>query len=355
MKKSILLLLGVIISCCLFSNNPKIENATTNVSAKLAGDWKIDKLINNARTEYTIHKPDTTYGWDYGNHITFNADGTFQSYYTAPCGNDCFPTTSGNYNQEGKNYIRFTLKRITVDGDCPNSDTQMNKNLGLFYVHRDSTNIILIRSNAGIPQKDIQKINYLKSLQLFRNDLDYSHSRYRWQRVESKEISEAISKYFEKTSATKSDIKVLYSLKNVREESYILVEKAGKQYYCQSYNGYKNMGIYVPADMNEKFEKVGEIYTWIPRMPHFPGGDSILMKYISKNFYYPQNNIKGEVLVGFVVNEEGKIKNVKVVKGLDPECDAETVRFIKRMPKWIPGVLNGEAVSVYYEFPIPFR
>ena len=94
-------------------------------------------------------------------------------------------------------------------------------------------------------------------------------------------------------------------------------------------------------------------------MPQFPGGEAELMKYISNNIKYPtmamENNIQGRVVVQFVVTKTGKIGEVKVVRSKDPDLDKEAVRIVKTLPNFIPGKMNGQAVSVWYTLPITFK
>jgi TonB family protein len=94
-------------------------------------------------------------------------------------------------------------------------------------------------------------------------------------------------------------------------------------------------------------------------MPAFPGGEEAMMKYIAKNLRYPLSaqlqGIEGRVVVRFVVNKDGSIKDIEILRSLNPECDREAVRVIKNMLNWTPGRQNGIAVPVYYTFPITFK
>ena len=94
-------------------------------------------------------------------------------------------------------------------------------------------------------------------------------------------------------------------------------------------------------------------------MPEFTGGMRECMNFLSKNIKYPttaqENGIQGRVIVQFVVNTDGSITEPKVVRGVDPELDAEALRVISIMPKWKPGKQKGEAVRVKYTIPVMFR
>ena len=97
----------------------------------------------------------------------------------------------------------------------------------------------------------------------------------------------------------------------------------------------------------------------LDKQPQFPGGDAALFKYLSANVKYPavaeENGVQGRVLVEFIVERDGSISEVKVAKGVDPSLDREAVRVVSSMPRWSPGMLNGEAVRVKYTTPVTFR
>jgi len=96
----------------------------------------------------------------------------------------------------------------------------------------------------------------------------------------------------------------------------------------------------------------------VEQMPMYPGGDSELLKYIEEHTQYPAeakaNDKQGRVIVRFIVNSEGKVEDVTVLKGIDPLLDAEAVRVVNTLPNFIPGRQGGKAVSVYYMVPITF-
>jgi protein TonB len=101
-----------------------------------------------------------------------------------------------------------------------------------------------------------------------------------------------------------------------------------------------------------------EVFMVVENMPEFPGGDLGLMKYIQKNVKYPpiakEYNITGKVYISFVVDKSGSVTNVKVVRGVDKNLDAEAVRVIKSLPKYKPGKQRGKAVRVMFTVPINF-
>lgn len=102
-----------------------------------------------------------------------------------------------------------------------------------------------------------------------------------------------------------------------------------------------------------------QVFTAVEQMPQFPGGEAELMKYLSTHIKYPtmamENNIQGQVVVQFVVQKDGSIGEVKVVRSKDPDLDKEAVRVVKTLPKFIPGKMNGQAVNVWYTLPVRFK
>lgn len=101
------------------------------------------------------------------------------------------------------------------------------------------------------------------------------------------------------------------------------------------------------------------VFQSVDQMPEFPGGDMVLMRYISSHIKYPisaiENNIEGRVVVEFVVTKTGAIRDVKVYRSRDKDLDAEAVRVVKSLPNFIPGKMNGEPVNVWYTLPITFK
>lgn len=95
------------------------------------------------------------------------------------------------------------------------------------------------------------------------------------------------------------------------------------------------------------------------QQPRFPGGNTALMEYMSKNLYYPQNAIKekiqGRVFVSFFVGTNGEIEEVEIVKSPHKYLSEEAIRIIKKMPKWEPGLKNGQPVRVKYVLPVTFK
>ena len=111
-----------------------------------------------------------------------------------------------------------------------------------------------------------------------------------------------------------------------------------------------------PAPKPEVSNKVFDV---VEEMPHFPGGAAALQAFLSSNTKYPvvaqENGVQGRVIVSFVVERDGSITDVKVVRSVDPSLDREASRVVRSMPRWSPGKQNGSAVRVKYTVPVVFR
>ncbi|MFA8300251.1 MAG: energy transducer TonB [Hyphomicrobiales bacterium] len=114
-----------------------------------------------------------------------------------------------------------------------------------------------------------------------------------------------------------------------------------------------------PIVMDEEPEiKEDEIFVIVEKMPNFPGGLRELNKYLARNIKYPivarESGIQGKVYLAFVVEPDGSISNIKLLRGIGGGCDEEAIRVIKNMPKWDPGKQRNKPVRVSYQVPVCF-
>ncbi len=116
---------------------------------------------------------------------------------------------------------------------------------------------------------------------------------------------------------------------------------------------------YVKPEVIEEEVVEQEIFTIVETMPSFPGGQEKLMQYLATNIKYPQiareSNVQGRVYLSFVVEPDGSVSNVKVLRGIGAGCDEEAMRVVKAMPKWSPGKQRGKSVRVSYNLPVNFK
>lgn len=102
-----------------------------------------------------------------------------------------------------------------------------------------------------------------------------------------------------------------------------------------------------------------EVFVIAEEMPQFPGGEAALYGFLSSNLRYPavahEKGIQGCVVVKFVVQKDGSVGDVSVMRSADPSLDREAMRVVKTLPKFIPGKVDGKAVNVWYTLPINFK
>lgn len=111
----------------------------------------------------------------------------------------------------------------------------------------------------------------------------------------------------------------------------------------------------VPPDVDLPQKADSSQFRPVEQVPEFPGGIEKFYLYLKGHFRLPPNSgeITGRVIVSFVVEKDGSLTDVKVVRGLSPDIDKEAIRVILNSPKWKPGIQNGKAVRVAYSVPIP--
>ena len=107
-----------------------------------------------------------------------------------------------------------------------------------------------------------------------------------------------------------------------------------------------------------KYKEVYE-YDYVSEKPSFTGGENKFVRFINKTREYPaeayENNIQGRVICSFVVNTDGSITNIQVLRGVEESLNKEAVRIISKMPEWTPGKIDGHTVPVRVIYPIVFR
>ena len=116
------------------------------------------------------------------------------------------------------------------------------------------------------------------------------------------------------------------------------------------------------ADLKQVVTQAAEpekVFDMVEQMPTFPGGQQELMAYLGKNIKYPtiaqENGTQGRVIIQFVVERDGSITDIRVVKSVDPYLDKEALRVVKTMPKWKPGKQRGKPVRCRFTLPVRFR
>ena len=102
-----------------------------------------------------------------------------------------------------------------------------------------------------------------------------------------------------------------------------------------------------------------KVWPNVQEMPTFPGGEKELFKFLEKEMNYPdfalRNGIQGTVYLTFVINRDGSVGDIKLLRGVDDFLNNEAIRVVKKMPKWKPGIQNGNAVRVQLNLPVKFK
>ncbi len=114
---------------------------------------------------------------------------------------------------------------------------------------------------------------------------------------------------------------------------------------------------YIPVEMEEDIVEEAEIFTVVESMPSFPGGEAALYKYLSKTNYptmAQESGVQGRVYVTFVVEVDGSITDIRILRGIGGGCDEEAMRVVKAMPRWNPGRQRGQSVRVQFNLPVRF-
>ena len=110
---------------------------------------------------------------------------------------------------------------------------------------------------------------------------------------------------------------------------------------------------------DSKKELTGKVYEIVDQMPEYPGGLTALMNYLRANIRYPEAaqkaGIEGRVVVSFIVEPNGSVSNVEIVRSVDTDLDQEALRVVRQMPKWKPGKHDGSTVRFKYHLPIKFK
>lgn len=153
--------------------------------------------------------------------------------------------------------------------------------------------------------------------------------------------------------------KVVEDEKNITSEMATIDELLNKLPSTTTIEGDKD-GTEIPTTTSiiKPVEK-SETFTWVEEMPRYSKGEEAMMEFLSQSIHYPEIakrvGVEGKVYVTFIVEKDGSLSNITVLKGIGAGCDEEAVRAIKLLDKWIPGKQNGNTVRVKASVPIIFR
>lgn len=164
-------------------------------------------------------------------------------------------------------------------------------------------------------------------------------------------VATVIIGFFMFLTACQTEVKKAETIENTSEATSE-TEKTSEMQSEQEFTAQAGTVDSTTGDTNQ------EVFVVVENPPTFPGGDDARIKFMVENIKYPQEarekGIQGTVFVTYVVEKDGTITNVKVLRGIGGGCDEEAVRVIESMPRWIPGKQRGEAVRVQFNMPVRF-
>lgn len=138
-----------------------------------------------------------------------------------------------------------------------------------------------------------------------------------------------------------------------------VVAIAGLVFMQSANNAHAQQQKNIPPKTAKTSNNNDEIFRSVEVMPEYPGGMAALQKYLATNLNYPEkarkDTLQGRITSQFVVGKDGIVKDIRILKSLSPECDAEVIRVIKAMPAWKPATQGGVKVNVWYTLPISFK
>ena len=279
-----------------------------------------------------IHVDKLAYEKEILNGIYFNANLYYQAYITEQ-NNGYYNETNGEWikepdtwTKEAPKYIKMTISGKKLAGKTSliyNKLAVKAKTYGRIYKENDHACIILRKDGRGMVLVDTG--DEVWGIVMSIEDL----------------IGEDIERYSESRTIVSQDA--------IPQNAQAVSSPRTEDYESGNFNSRQESP---RTDGTRGFDVVEE-------MPQFPGGPSSLFEYLARNVKYPvtaeENGVQGRVIVTFVVERDGSLNDVKVVKSVDPSLDKEAQRVVRSMPHWIPGKKNGSPVRVKYTVPVTFR
>ncbi|QLC67597.1 hypothetical protein LPB248_15165 [Flavobacterium sp. LPB0248] len=221
------------LSKCIITALLLFAQSVVSAQINVYGNWSIDKILDsNDFQEYSIVKQDDRNPW--GNILTLNLDGTFLCGNRAPCGNDVFRVVSGDFVKVGDSHIRFIVKRKSSSsyGKVNHLDSNLNKDLGIFYIYEDANSIRLIQSSGNL-QEDKDRMLYSQMLDFFTKE--WKSYDFAWENTDGNQPDEILKDCKEKTKQIDlSNCNIVFS----RNESYgdIFLLRENESFYYVVYN-----------------------------------------------------------------------------------------------------------------------
>lgn len=244
-----------------------------------------------------------------------------------------------------KNGIDYQTRECTFEGECRGTCPVCESEI--HYLESEIVKKKYLGKAVVLAGLSVGLISGLTGCGHESNKISIEEKTIELQKFSNREVDTLSYQSSTKTQKEKNDILIkLPDCINVGEiEPYIFLDSIPKSDTIENI-----IEGYIPniTDSTSSF---------VEQMPEFPGGNDSLMQYMKNELKYPnvgEKNINGTVIVEFIIEKDGQVSNAKVLQSVYPEFDAEAIRVISSLPKWIPGKHNGKPVRVKQQIPIRF-
>lgn len=364
MKKLLLLFVLVMLSCnCVFAQMilhlPQWEKfvkiTTNNIPLRKTPALNSSKLLVSG--EETMYP---TYSWkaEKGYTTSYFEVGTIlpviketEEWYCLYFGNDCYGNLMGSYEvYVMKKFCREVTPEAFSKADYAFSENELvngskGYSIGVYYLGSPSVRPwCRIGNKIG---KYLVMANFEGGMEFVQRffEGDYSYQEFNINKVRESDL-----KSFFKSTKVPAVHDIWVKFAGEEEPQKFVVDISS---YAHPFDVYIDESEETNQPEKPEVSSNEPIYDVAEQMPSFPGGIGILMKWLSSNISNP-NKYKGRVVVKFVVETDGSISNVSVIRGLNQQANDEVVRVIKAMPRWTPGYRKGKPVRVRYSLPVIF-
>lgn len=266
------------------------------------------------------------------------------------------------------------LTNLSFKATFANESGEPSKTYKVTYVGKGTYKYSIVISELPIEQIDLSQYRSLIRDEIDANDYAiqaataYYSKEYRYHKVKKGETIQSIAR------KCHTSVESLCRLNHISKTKRLIMGEILK------YNSQQNeteveeesissqtqeVGKNIPLSDNDEEsvnrieQEDNKVFDVVEEMPQYPGGFSAFMDYLSKSIQYPvvaeENGVQGRVICSFIVDTDGSISDVTVVKSVDPSLDKEAKRILSSMPNWIPGKKNGIPVRVKYTTPVTFR
>ena len=269
-----------------------------------------------------------------------------------------------NRKAENEKQNSETLQKIESKITISKLDTVVKPNANAKYI----VNGIEVNDLNGFNPEDIESVSVIKAKNAF--DVSGSNGKYDVIQIKLKDKSgnlklgstefNVIVRKNDDSELTKVNVKLNRDNKEVKNGSNEKLIDLVSSIPQEEVSTKADQMTEFPGgddDMNKHQED--PVFSEVEQVPEFPGGNSEMYKFLGMNIRYPKEaqmkNISGMVFVKFIIEKNGSISNIVILKGIGAGCDEEAIRVLKAMPKWKPAMQNNKKVRCYFNMPISYK